>query len=76
MSKRGGVLARFVVLYGMLYCAFGFASPFLPALLADVRMTLGRPDSLFLSARDLGLRSRLRWSIWNRRILSLCDLDH
>ena len=35
MAEQRGVLARFVLLYGTLYCAFGFASPFLPAFLAE-----------------------------------------
>ncbi len=35
MAEHQGVLARFILLYGTLYCAFGFASPFLPALLSE-----------------------------------------
>jgi PPP family 3-phenylpropionic acid transporter len=35
MAAPRGVLPRFILLYGLLYCAFGFASPFLPAFLAE-----------------------------------------
>ena len=35
MAEPQGVLARFILLYGTLYCAFGFASPFLPAFLTE-----------------------------------------
>jgi PPP family 3-phenylpropionic acid transporter len=45
MAEPHGVLARFIALYGMLYCAFGFASPFLPAFLAERGLA---PDTLGL----------------------------
>ncbi len=33
MAVRRDLLLRFLVLYGMLYCSFGFSSPFLPEFL-------------------------------------------
>jgi PPP family 3-phenylpropionic acid transporter len=33
MGVRRDLLLRFLLLYGMLYCSFGFSSPFLPAFL-------------------------------------------
>ena len=33
MGFRRDLLLRFLLLYGMLYCSFGFSSPFLPAFL-------------------------------------------
>ena len=33
MGVRRDLLLRFLILYGMLYCSFGFSSPFLPAFL-------------------------------------------
>jgi MFS transporter, PPP family, 3-phenylpropionic acid transporter len=33
MLVRRDLLLRFLLLYGMLYCSFGFSSPFLPAFL-------------------------------------------
>ena len=45
MAEPRRVLARFIALYGMLYCAFGFASPFLPAFLAERGLA---PDTLGL----------------------------
>jgi len=34
MGVRRDLLLRFLLLYGVLYCSFGFSSPFLPAFLA------------------------------------------
>jgi PPP family 3-phenylpropionic acid transporter len=34
MGVRQDLLLRFLLLYGVLYCSFGFSSPFLPAFLA------------------------------------------
>jgi MFS transporter, PPP family, 3-phenylpropionic acid transporter len=54
MTGKSGVLLRFMTLYAALFSAFGFASPFLPAFLAE--RGLGSEDIGFVFGTTWALR--------------------
>jgi PPP family 3-phenylpropionic acid transporter len=54
MIVECGALIRFMALYATLFCAFGFASPFLPAFLAG--RGIGSEELGFLLGAATALR--------------------
>ena len=55
MTVERGALLRFMTLYAALFSAFGFASPFLPAFLAE--RGLGPEELGFVLGASTALRS-------------------
>ena len=71
-------LARFVILYALLYSAFGVISPFLPAYLEDrgltpqqIALVIGLGTAVRLASGPLGGRVADRQRAW-RGTLSVC----
>ena len=76
--RRFSALPRFVLLYAALYCAFGVASPFLPAFLStrglsaeELGLVLASGTAIRLVAGPLAGRLADRHHLWSR-LLALC----
>lgn len=80
MATKHQTLIRFALLYGALFSAFGFASPFLPAFLAErglgteeVGFVLGAATAVRLACGPLAGRLADRFQIF-RAALAVCAI--